>query len=405
MLDALSILQEAYECGILDATEVAIKINMTKENYVKERHPYSISSRKDGRFITTVRKEDEERQQIAAPSYVELISKLYDYYNDHKSDYTISDLYEMWVEKRGKQSVEGTIDIKTVKRDEQHWCKYYADNKLVTIPIKKITTKMLNDFLNDSITTFKFSRKEFNNMKTILNAVYQIAMDKEILSVNPLLNTHTDVKFRSIQKKKDGSRLYLEKEMEVLEDFLYQQETMEAYTILMDFQIGTRIGELVVLQKEDMLDGEVYIHKMEIVDEERVDGVYIRKGYKVVEYVKHDISAGYRTIPLSKKAKIILEEVKKLSPDSEYLFTQANGERMTSRSFNYWLEKYCRDAGITFKSSHCIRRTFASRLYAKGMPLEEISVYMGHEDTDTTKGYIYNYNEIEKNRAYMDKAL
>ena len=378
MLDALSILQEAYECGILDATEVAIKINMTKENYVKERHPYSISSRKDGRFITTVRKEDEERQQIAAPSYVELISKLYDYYNDRKSDYTISDLYELWVEKRGKQSVEGTIDIKTVKRDEQHWRKYYADNKLVTIPIKKITTKMLNDFLNDSITTFKFSRKEFNNMKTILNAVYQIAMDKEILSVNPLLNTHTDVKFRSIQKKKDGSRLYLEKEMEVLEDFLYQQETMEAYTILMDFQIGTRIGELVVLQKEDMLDGEVYIHKMEIVDEERVDGVYIRKGYKVVEYVKHDISAGYRTIPLSKKAKKILEEVKKLSPESEYLFTQANGERMTSRSFNYWLEKYCRDAGITFKSSHCIRRTFASRLYAQGMPLEEISVYMGH---------------------------
>jgi integrase len=405
MLDALSILQEAYECGILDATEVAIKINMTKENYVKERHPYSISSRKDGRFITTVRKEDEERQQIAAPSYVELISKLYDYYNDRKSDCTISDLYEMWVEKRGKQSVEGTIDIKTVKRDEQHWCKYYANNKLVTIPIKKITTKMLNDFLNDSITTFKLSRKEFNNMKTILNAVYQIALDKELLSVNPLLNAHTDVKFRSIQKKKDGSRLYLEKEKDPLEELLYQKGTIEAYSILMDFQIGTRVGELVALEKEDMLDDEVYIHKMEIVDEKIVDGIYTRKGYKIVEYVKHDISSGYRTIPLSKKAKKILEEVKKLSPDSKYLFTQSNGKRMTSRSFNYWLEKYCREAGVPFKSSHCIRRTFASRLYAEAMPLEEISVYMGHKDIETTKGYIYNYIEIEKNRAYMDKAL
>jgi hypothetical protein len=205
MLDALSILQEAYECGILDATEVAIKINMTKENYVKERHPYSISTRKDGRFITTVRKEDEERQQIAAPSYVELISKLYDYYN-RKSDYTISDLYEMWVERREKQSVEGVIDIKTIKRDEQHWRKYYANNKLVTIPVNKITIRMLNDFLNNSITTFKFSRKEFNNMKTILNAVFQIAMDKEILSVNPLLNAHTSIKFCTIQKKKDGSK-------------------------------------------------------------------------------------------------------------------------------------------------------------------------------------------------------
>ena len=39
-----------------------------------------------------------------------------------------------------RKSVEGVIDIKTVKRDEQHWHKYYADNKLITIPIKKITT-------------------------------------------------------------------------------------------------------------------------------------------------------------------------------------------------------------------------------------------------------------------------
>lgn len=116
-------------------------------------------------------------------------------------------------------------------------------------------------------------------------------------------------------------------------------------------------------------------------------------------------TSGYRTIPLTEKSQKILEDVERISPDSEYLFTQADGERMTSRSFNYWLEKYCRDAGITFKSSHCIRRTFASRLFAAGMPLAEISVYMGHEDIETTKGYIYNYYEIEQNRSYMNKAL
>ncbi|MDD3172505.1 MAG: site-specific integrase [Herbinix sp.] len=405
MLDALLVLQEAFECGILDATEVALKTNMTKEAYVKERHSYSISARKDGRIITTVRREEEERQQISATTYEELIGKLYDFYADRKRDYTISDLYEVWIEKRGKQAIEGNIDIKTVKRDDEHWIKYYTANKLVTIPVKKITTKMLNEFLNDSITMFKLSRKEMNNMKTIINAVFKLAMDLEILTINPLLNARVDVKFRSVQKKKDGSKLYLENEMEILESFLYQQKTIESYAILMDFQIGTRVVELVVLTKEDMLDSEVYIHKMEIVDEERVDGKYFRKGYKIVEYVKHDISSGYRTIPLTVKAQKILEEVKKLSEGCEYLFTQSNGQRMTSRSFNYWLAKYCRDAGISFKSSHCIRRTFASRLFAAGMPLAEISVYMGHEDIETTKGYIYNYHEVEQNRSYMNKAL
>ena len=44
MLDAVTILQEALKCGILDATEVAIKINMTKQNFIKEHHPYGSMS-------------------------------------------------------------------------------------------------------------------------------------------------------------------------------------------------------------------------------------------------------------------------------------------------------------------------------------------------------------------------
>ncbi len=38
-----------------------------------------------------------------------------------------------------------------------------------------------------------------------------------------------------------------------------------------------------------------------------------------MEYVKHDISSGYRTIPLTDKDQKILEEVKKLSEGHEYL--------------------------------------------------------------------------------------
>lgn len=91
--------------------------------------------------------------------------------------------------------------------------------------------------------------------------------------------------------------------MEILEQYLYQQGAMEAYTILMDFQIGTRVGEVVVLTKEDTIDNEVYIHRSEIVNLVKENGKYVRKGYKIVEYVKHDISSSYRTIPLTDKGK------------------------------------------------------------------------------------------------------
>lgn len=370
-----------------------------------KNHPYPIHTRKDGRLITTVRKEDENRQQISAPTYQELVTKLYDFYHNKKSDYTISDLYEIWISKREKQVSEKTVDIKTLQRDEQHWRKYYVGKDIITIPIRKISLKMLNDFLDDSITMFKLSRKEFNNMKTILNAVYRIAMDMELLVNNPLLNVHTSIKFHSIQKKKDGSKLFLEKEMYLLEHCLYEQKTLEAYAILLDFQLGTRLGELVALTPEDVTDKEAYIHKSEILHEQKVDGHYYRKSYDIEEYVKHDIAAGYRTLPLTDKAQNILHEVIKLTKGQTYLFTQGNGKRMTSRSFCYWLDKYCRLAGIPSKSSHCIRRTFASRLFAGGMPLEEISILLGHEDIETTKNYIYNYYEVEENRSLMNKSL
>lgn len=63
-------------------------------------------------------------------------------------------------------------------------------------------------------------------------------------------------------------------------------------------------------------------------------------------------------------------------------------------------------ARVTLKSSHCIRRTFASRLYAEGMPLEEISVCIWDMKLQIQRKAISTItNEIEKNRAYMNKAL
>jgi hypothetical protein len=41
-----------------------------------------------------------------------------------------------------------------------------------------------------------------NNMKTILHAVFKLAMDFEILTVNPLLNARTEAKIRLFSEEK-----------------------------------------------------------------------------------------------------------------------------------------------------------------------------------------------------------
>ena len=54
------------------------------------------------------------------------------------------------------------------------------------------------------------------------------------------------------------------------------------------------------------------------------------------------------------------------------------------------LRKYARSQGVPVKSSHKIRKTFASNLNAAGVPLDCIRELLGHSSLSTTLGYIYN---------------
>ncbi|WP_092249297.1 tyrosine-type recombinase/integrase [Lacrimispora sphenoides] len=54
------------------------------------------------------------------------------------------------------------------------------------------------------------------------------------------------------------------------------------------------------------------------------------------------------------------------------------------------MRRACVEANITQKSTHKIRKTFASKLDANGVPTDEIRILLGHTDTQMTLGYIYN---------------
>ena len=58
------------------------------------------------------------------------------------------------------------------------------------------------------------------------------------------------------------------------------------------------------------------------------------------------------------------------------------------------------------KSSHCIRRTVASRMNASGIALEEIRRWLGHTDLETTLKYIYNpFRADETNEMIRNNSI
>ena len=236
-------------------------------------------------------------------------------------------------------------------------------------------------------------------------ALLRIAIDEEIIVENPMNGIYIKAKFRAVRKKSDGSKLYLNDEYEALVAHLEEENTIEALCIQLMFQLGVRIGEGVALKFSDIEYGKIAIQRME----EKVlvsDGENFKSaGVQIVEHLKKENDSEYRFIPLIGRANQIIENARELNPDGEFIFERRDGERLTARAVTYWLGKYCRDAGITYKSPHCTRRTTASRLSTAGMPLDKIQDILGQVDVKTSLGYIYNPNTEQKNLNIMNNAL
>lgn len=82
-----------------------------------------------------------------------------------------------------------------------------------------------------------------------------------------------------------------------------------------------------------------------------------------------------------------------------------DGERITSIRIATILRKYANYMSVPLKSSHKLRKTYASNLSARGVPLDCIREMLGHSSLSTTLGYIYNPLTDKETYDLITRAL
>lgn len=122
---------------------------------------------------------------------------------------------------------------------------------------------------------------------------------------------------------------------------------------------------------------------------------------ETIDQMKGKQKNGKRKQYLNDSARAILEKVKALNPDGEYIF-MPNGRQMQTCTFNRHLKKFCEGAGVEYHSSHKIRFTSASILY-KGDNLTLLSQLLGHTTTTMTLHYFKNILGEEEVKELMKK--
>jgi len=392
----IDLLRQLAALGIIDVDSVLDTLMATKKEQIAKIHPYAITppSGENGRWQTCYKDAAGKRKNIKAPTREELLDKLVPIYfkNSHLDNLTFHGLYEEWLDYKATV----TNSPNTIKRHAQHYRKYFEPSVLHGMKIKKVDELTLEKECNRIVREFNLSRKEWCNVKTILSGMYTYALRRNYLSENPLDKIEIHVRYRQIVRKTGRTETYNTEELQTLNHYLDEMyaatEDTAFLAVKINFLLGLRVGELVALRWDDQCD-QNHLH---IVREEIRDQTTNR--YEVVEHTKtnHD-----RFVILVPNAVAILNKIPR---EGDYIFMK-NGERITARQIAYVLEKFAERQGTPTKSTHKMRKTYASMLNANGVPIDYIREMLGHSNLSTTLGYIYNPLTETQTYDLMAKAL
>ncbi len=388
--------QNTVKLGIINMDSLLDMLMSKKKDIILKMHPYAITppSTANGRWQTCYKDEKGKRKNIKAQSKEELLDKLIPIYfaNTHIDNLTFYGLYEEWL--AYKATV--TNSSNTIKRHRQHYRKYFEPSVLHNMKIKKIDELILEQECNRIVREFNLSRKEWCNIKAILNGMFTYSIRKRYLIDNPMDKVEIYVKYRQIVKKTGRTETYNTEELKELNQYLdkmyTETEDVAFLAVKINFLLGLRVGELAALKWEDCKDlSHLHIVREEVRNQET-------NQYEIVEHTKTNRD---RFVILIPKAVSIL---KKIPKQGKYIFMR-DGERITSRQIAYVLEKFAERQGVRTKSTHKMRKTYASNLNASGVPLDCIREMLGHSNLSTTLEYIYNPLTEKETYDLISKAL
>lgn len=355
-----------------------------KEDKVKEVCDLSkLKTRPDdGRIYIIIK-----RKAISSTSYVGLIEKLYDHFYSIESA-TMEQYFEIWMEWR---AAETSVSQKTLKENRFLWNSMLKGTDITLVPLKSLKVQNYISYFRRITKGRKITRKRFNDLKSIMNGILYLAVENDIIDRNCL----RDINYKQFTYKAENTNItpYSEEERFMIIEYLSHNDSdFYSLAILFDFHLVLRIGELKGLKWNDIEGDYIYIQR------------FVNDKNQVVEDVKGHTKEGKRFMPLTPTAIKILEKVKVLNPNSDYIFIR-NGQPLATVTFNRRLKRCCEALNIKYRSSHKLRFSTASIMYKNGVDDTELQKLLGHTTLSMTQHYLRNVTPVEETASKMRSIL
>ena len=362
---------------------------MQKEVYVKkilkqdELHIYKGNRCYGIRIPAAVRRE----YGAGIPTHVTsattegVVNKLFDILIGNKSrspnGKTLTDLFEEFISEREK---DPDFAAHTARKNRCDWNTYFKDTALVRMRVSVITPADLKDLFKEMTVGQKMTRHAFGNAKGLLNQLFDLAYEQNLIKTNICRNFATrHLKFRPEDCKQD--LVYSTEDRDAICDALEDSYNVFDEAIVMQFCLSCRVSEVKALYWSD-IDFEhrtVHIHR-EVVDGK--DGEQIVK-----QQTKNGMSDGNRYLPLTKRAERCLTKIPRPENKDSLIF-QKDYKPLRTQTINDHLRDVCRKTGVRYLSTHKIRAWGITAALEAGMDQASVMRIAGHASPQTMRHYV-----------------
>lgn len=263
------------------------------------------------------------------------------------------------------------IDAKRIEGCSSRTLRYYQVTvehmlKTISVPVRKITTEDLREYLNNYQKINDCSKVTIDNIRRNLSSFFSWLEEEDYIIKSPMRRIH------KIKVKQPVKNTISDEAIELLRDNCRCMRDLAMIDLL--YSTGIRVGELVNLNAAD-------------INFEERECVVFGKGDKE------------RKVYFDARTKLHLKKYLAERTDSNpALFVTL--DYPYSRLKISGVEIRIRDIGKNLSLGrihpHKFRRTMATRAIDKGMPIEQVQKILGHSQIDTTMRYaLVNQNNVK----------
>ena len=254
------------------------------------------------------------------------------------------------------------IAAKRVEGCSEKSLKYYlvtieAMLRAVGKEIKHIVTDDLRVYLTEYQAKKNSSKVTIDNIRRILSSFFSWLEDEDHIVKSPARRIHKVKTTASIKE------VYADEELELMRDSCNEPRDLAIIDMLAS--TGMRVGEMVLLNRAD-------------INFQERECIVLGKGGKE------------RLVYFDARSKIhLLEYLNKRNDNNPALFVslKAPYARLQIGGVEVRIRELGKRLGIRKSHPHKFRRTLATTVIDKGMPIEQLQKLLGHKRIDTTLMY------------------